>query len=209
LRLGVFGGTFDPPHYGHLAAGQEVRHRLALEQVLLVPARQNPLKAAIPGASAEQRVRMLELAVADDSGFAVSRADLDRPAPSYTVDLLAHLERGHPGAELLFLVGADALRDLPAWREPDEIVRRWRLVTFPRAGAPPPSLAELEARLPAVRNRVILCDVPGVAITSRDVRARVAAGAPIRYLVPESVRAHVEREGLYRPSLSGAGGPGA
>jgi nicotinate-nucleotide adenylyltransferase len=209
LKLGVFGGTFDPPHYGHLAAGQEVRHRLGLERVLLVPARRNPLKAAIPGASAEERVRMLELAVADDPGFAVSRADLDRPAPSYTVDLLAQLERENPGAELLFLVGADALRDLPAWRAPDELLRRWLLVTFPRAGSPSPSLTELEARLPAIRERVIVCDVPGVAISSRDLRARVAAGAPIRYLVPEAVRAYVEREGLYRPPRSAGAGPGA
>ena len=125
MRLGVFGGTFDPPHYGHLAAAQEVRHRLGLERVLLVPARQNPLKAGVPGASAEQRVRMLELAIADDPGLSLSRADLDRPGPSYTVDLLALLERECPGAELLFLVGADALRELPSWHRPGEILRRW------------------------------------------------------------------------------------
>src|SRR5688572_14390095 len=108
LRLGVLGGTFDPPHLGHLATGQEVACRLGLDRVLLVPARQNPLKSAVPSATAEQRLRMLELAVADDPLFQVSAADLDRPGPSYTIDLLEYLEHKFLSAELLFLVGADA-----------------------------------------------------------------------------------------------------
>jgi len=197
-RIGVFGGTFDPPHYGHLAAAQEVRYRLGLERVLFAPARQNPLKTGLPGASAVERARMLELAVADEPGFALSRADLDRPGPSYTVDLLALLEQEYPEAELLFLVGADALRELASWHRPAEMLRRWRLVTFPRPGSPPPDLAALEARLPEARGRVSVCQVPGVAIASRELRARVAAGAPIRYLVPEAVRLYVEQAGLYR-----------
>jgi nicotinate-nucleotide adenylyltransferase len=198
--LGIFGGTFDPPHYGHLAAAQEIGYALELDRVLLVPAQQNPLKAGGPGASAEQRVRMLELALADDPRLVVSRLDVDRPPPSYTVDLLAALQDLYPDSELLFLVGADALRELPAWRQPGEILRRWRLVTFTRAGFPPPDLSELENHLPGAAQRIEVREVPGVAVSSRDLRARVANGHPIRYLLPESVRHYVEQEGLYLSS---------
>jgi nicotinate-nucleotide adenylyltransferase len=199
-RIGVFGGTFDPPHLGHLAAGQEIYHLLGLEQVLLVPARRNPLKASGPGASVEQRLRMVELAIGDDPRFALSRADADRPGPSYTVDLLAELQARLPGAELLFLVGSDALRDLPEWRDPETILRRWRLVTFTRQGFPAPDLATLETRLPGAAERITVVPVPGVAVSSRDLRRRVAAGLPIRYLVPDPVWRYVEAEGLYRHS---------
>jgi nicotinate-nucleotide adenylyltransferase len=196
-RLGVLGGTFDPPHYGHLAAAQEIGHALELDRVVLVPAQQNPLKRGTPVGSAEQRVQMLELAVADNPRLAVSRADVDRPGPSYTVDLLAQLQEQHPKSELLFLVGADALRELPAWRQPEEILRRWRLVSFTRAGYPPPDLAELDRHLRGAAQRITVCEVPGVAVSSRDLRARVAAGRPIRYLLPEAVRLYLEQEGLY------------
>ncbi len=198
-RLGVLGGSFDPPHFGHLAAAQEVGHRLGLQQVLFVPARQNPLKTDAPSGSAEQRVRMVELAVEGDPRFTVSRADVDRPAPSYTVDLLTLLQAQHTDAELYFLVGADALRDLASWRQPQEIVRRWRLATFPRAGHPAPDLDRLAASVPGLAARLELVPVPGVDISSRDLRARVAAGDPIRYLVPDAVRRFIEREALYRP----------
>src|SRR5947207_7426592 len=124
-RLGLLGGTFDPPHYGHLVAAQEVAWRLYLDRVLFLPARQNPLKKGERSSSAEDRCRMVQLAIQDNATFELSRLDLDRPPPSYTADLLRALHT--PEVELYFVVGADILPELPRWREPTEILRLARL----------------------------------------------------------------------------------
>ena len=198
-RIGLLGGTFDPPHYGHLLAAQEAAWRLGLDRVLFLPARRNPLKRDELPAPAEDRVRMVELAIAGNPAFALSRADLDRPPPSYTVDLLWALRRALPSdAELLFLVGADILPELPAWHAPAEVLRLARLVVVARPGAPPPDVAALERALPAARGRVIALATPGVDISSTEIRARVHAGRPIRYLTPEPVTAYILERTLYR-----------
>jgi nicotinate-nucleotide adenylyltransferase len=197
-RLGLLGGTFDPPHIGHLLAAQEAACQLQLERVLFLPARQNPLKEGEAVSPAEARCRMVELAIADNPLFALSRADLDRPPPSYTVDLLRVLSARQPGAELFFLVGADILPELPRWHAPEELLELAVLVAINRPGAPSPSVADLEQSLPGAARRVVLLQVPGVAISATDLRARVRAGRPIRYLTPAPVAAYIHARGLYR-----------
>jgi nicotinate-nucleotide adenylyltransferase len=192
-RVGLVGGTFDPPHYGHLVAAQEVGWRLGLDRVLFLPARQNPLKRGAPSSSAEDRCEMVRLAIAENPLLELSRLDMDRPPPSYTVDLLRLLHT--PENELFFVSGADILPELPRWRAPDEILRLARLVVVNRPGAPPPDLDGLP---PGVRERVDFVPIPGVAIAARDIRARVQAGQPIRYLTPPTVERYIFDHGLYR-----------
>jgi nicotinate-nucleotide adenylyltransferase len=196
-RLGLLGGTFDPPHYGHLVAAQEVAWRLRLDRVLFLPAHQNPLKRGQASSPAEDRCQMVQLAIDDNPVFELSRLDLDRPPPSYTADLLRALHR--PTVQLYFVVGADILPELPRWREPEEILRLARLVVVHRPGAPRP---RLEALPPPGRERAYIVDVPGVAIASRELRQRVRSGQPIRYLTPPAVERYIAEHHLYtRPTV--------
>jgi nicotinate-nucleotide adenylyltransferase len=198
VRLGLLGGTFDPPHYGHLVAAQEAACQLDLQRVLFLPARQNPLKRGEDVSSAEDRCQMVSLAISGNPLFQLSRADLDRPSPSYTVDLLRALRAEWPSAELFFLVGADILPELPRWHAPSTVLELATLVAINRPGAPEPSLTALEAALPTAAERVLLLQVPGTAISATDLRARVRSGAPIRYLTPPAVERYIEHHGLYR-----------
>ena len=195
-RLGLFGGTFDPPHYGHLVAAQEVAWRLQLDSVLFLPARQNPLKKGEPSSSAEQRCEMVRLAIEGNPSFELSRLDLDRPPPSYTADLLRLLQA--PDRELFFVVGADILPELPRWREPDEILRLTQLAVVNRPGAPAVSAA-LESLPQRARERVTLVEIPGVAISASQLRERARATMPLRYLTPPAVERYIAEHRLYQP----------
>jgi nicotinate-nucleotide adenylyltransferase len=197
-RLGLLGGTFDPPHYGHLLAAQEVAWRLHLECVLFLPARQNPLKQGAPSTEAEDRCEMVARAIADNPRFTLSRLDVDRPPPSYTADLLHHLHAAD--RELFFLVGADILPELPRWRAPEEVLRLARLVVLNRPGSPLPNLDALEAALPGARARADIVRIPGVDISAGELRARVRSGQPIRYLTPPAVADYIREKGLYLPA---------
>ena len=194
-RLGLLGGTFDPPHYGHLIATQEVAWRLHLDRVLFLPARQNPLKRGETSSAAEDRCEMVALAIGDDPRFELSRLDLDRPPPSYSADLLRAL--ASPERELFFIVGADIVPELPKWREPEEILRLARLVVVNRPGAPEPDLERLMQSFPAASGRVDCVRIPGVDLSSTEIRQRVRAGAPIRYLTPPAVERYIESRQLY------------
>ena len=189
MRLGVFGGAFDPPHLGHLVAASEVAAALALDRVVWVPAALHPFKRGQVGAPPAVRLEMVRAAVAGDPRFAADGVELERAGPSYTVDTLRELQARHPGAELFFLTGADNLRELHLWHRPDEVVRLARLVVVSRGGEGVPP----DARYPAQAVRVTRVD-----LSSTEVRRRVGAGETIRYLVPEAVAALIERHGLYR-----------
>jgi nicotinate-nucleotide adenylyltransferase len=195
-RLGLLGGTFDPPHYGHLIAAQEALWQLELERVLFLPARQNPLKRDEPATDAETRCAMVQCAIQDEARFELSRLDVDRPGPSFTVDVLRALAA--PDRELFFLVGADILPELPRWHAPLEILELATLVVVNRPGAPPPDPSVLEQRLPGASARVTVLDIPGVEISSSDLRARVSAGRPIRYLTTVGVERFIAEQRLYR-----------
>jgi nicotinate-nucleotide adenylyltransferase len=185
VRIGVFGGTFDPVHVGHLAIAHAALESVPLDRVLFVPARRSPLKERGPVATEADRLAMLELAVAGEPRFAVSRAELDREGPSYTVDTLA----GLAGSDELFLIlGSDAIADLPRWKDPERIAQLATLVVADRPGAP-----ERIGDAP-----IVTFDAPRLDISSRELRARAARGLSLRYLVPDPAWKHIEARGLYR-----------
>jgi nicotinate-nucleotide adenylyltransferase len=196
-RLGILGGTFDPPHIAHLALAEQGRVQLGLAKVVFCPAGQQPLKAGQPVTPAPHRLRMVELAIAGHPDFILSRVDVDRPGPHYTADTLAMLRREYPDPELYFLMGADSLRDLLKWREPQRIVAQAYLAVARRPGVAP-DLAELEAALPGVRERIVWIDAPWLDVAARDIRRRVRNGLPIRYLVPLTIQAYIEQNKLYQ-----------
>jgi nicotinate-nucleotide adenylyltransferase len=189
-RLGVFGGTFDPPHLGHLLLAECARETLGLDRVIFVPARVPPHRAPKRPAPADVRVRLLRAALRG-TGFEVSTLELSRPGPSYTVDTLDLVHARHPDARLWLLVGADSLLDLPRWREPARILERARLAVAARPGF---RAARVGA---AVSRRVDWLPNAPVDISSRDLRKRVAQGRSIRFLVPAAVERLVTRLGLY------------
>jgi nicotinate-nucleotide adenylyltransferase len=197
LRVGLLGGSFDPPHIGHLILAEEARDQLGLDRVLFAPAGQQPLKQGQKVTAVEDRVRMTELAIAGNTSFGLSRGDVDRRGPHFTVDLIAIIAAQlQPDAELYFLMGFDSLRDLPKWREPEKLIRIARLVALTRPDAPI-DWAALETAVPGVRERVRLLDMPELEIASRDLRERVRTGRSIRYMVTDAVRMYIEERGLY------------
>jgi len=197
LRLGVFGGTFDPPHLGHLILAEAARDQLRLDRVLWVVAGQSPLKLDRQLSPAETRAAMVQAAIADNPTFALSRVDLDRPGPHYTADTLALLGAEFPGAALFFVMGEDSLRDLPRWWSPQEIMARAWLAVAQRPGNGTAELADLEARLPGVGARVLWVQAPKLEIASSDIQRRIRAGQTTRYMLPNEVLRVIESNGLY------------
>ena len=197
VRLGLFGGTFDPPHVGHLVTAVNVRHELGLDRVLLEVANRPWQKEGARAISAaEDRYAMVAAAVAGVSGLEASRLEIDRGGVSYTADTLAELGRRHPDAELFTIVGSDAAAGLLTWERYDEVARRSRLVVVERPGAS----RELPGEVSWIR--VV---VPHLEVSSTDLRARVVDGRPLDYLVPEDVLAEIRRRGLYAPAAAPAG----
>lgn len=197
--LGVLGGTFDPIHHGHLAIAEEAREGLGLEQVLFVPAAIPPHRATPPGATSEHRARMVELAVADNSAFALSRIELDRAGPSYTVDTLRALVTSRPGLpEPTFILSEEALVGLPDWRDPLGVLGLARLAVVPRAGSDSLGPAWAAATFPGHESRFRWLAGPLLPVSGSVVRARAAAGRSVRYLVPEAVARYIGDHGLYR-----------
>ncbi len=199
-RVGILGGTFDPIHLGHLLIAEECWDQLQLTEVLFVPAGQPPHKRGVAISSVADRLAMVERAIADNPHFRLSRADVDRPGPSYSVDTLARIQAEEgPDALLFFIVGKDSLIDLPTWREPERLIQMGQIVAVNRPGYPPIDLTRLDALIPGARERITLVEGPGIAVSASEIRRRVAAGRSIRYLVPESVRRYVEERSLYVP----------
>lgn len=193
----MIGGTFDPPHYGHLVLAENGRAQLDLDGVLFVPAAQPPHKPEQPITEARHRVAMVEAAIADNESFALSRVDLDRPGPHYTVDMLGILNETYPGARLFFLMGGDSLAEFLSWRDPAGIVEQAHLAVMQRPGWEA-DLASLEEALPDIRERLAWLDAPHLQISGTDLRRRLREGLPIRYLVPPRVHDYVREHALYR-----------
>ena len=200
MNIGVLGGTFDPVHNGHLIVAEQVRAQLELAEVLFVPAGQPWLKGDSPILSAEHRLQMVRLAIADEPCFKTSTMEIDRPGPSYTVDTIAELQAQlGAGDELFFIFGWDSLAQLPQWREPSRLIEMCRLVAVPRPGYPLPDLNSLEALIPGLSQRVIVRHKPKVDISATEIRDRVARGLSIRHLVPEAVDKYIRQHRLYLP----------
>ncbi|MGI9252271.1 MAG: nicotinate-nucleotide adenylyltransferase [Thermomicrobiales bacterium] len=196
-RIGIFGGTFDPVHVGHLIVAADLLQALSLDRVLFVPAGRPPHKDTSIISDDQDRLEMLHLAIDDNPMFQVSTIDLERDGPSYTADLLELLAGGHPNAQLVFLLGEDSLRDLPTWHDPNRIVRQAELGVARRPGVKLDLASVLDA-VPAACGRITLVDSPLIGISSTDLRARVARGAPVAYQVPEQVERYIRHSGLYR-----------
>lgn len=219
MRLGVFGGTFNPIHFGHLRAAEEARQRVGLERVVFVPAASPPLKSGdVDLADVGHRLRMTAIAVATNIFFEVSDIECRRPEKSYTVETARALRREYPGAEIFFILGIDAFMELPLWREPDELVR---LIDFIIIGRPAVRFADLRespyieaapedlsaldrgetdmltAPLGGGRSAVLL-GTPLLEISSTDIRARVREGRSIKYLLPGRVESFIMTHGLYK-----------
>lgn len=206
-RLGIFGGTFDPIHLGHLIIAQEAAHHLRLDRVLFVPTGQPPHKRDV--ATPAQRGAMVALAIADEPRFALCAVELDRPGPSYTADTIARLRADYPTAFLALLLGGDMVYDLVNWRDPAAIAGGVDCITAvarPGFTLDPVRLADLERQIPAARGRVSTVAAPLVAISATLIRRRVAAGEPVRYLIPDSVAAYIAAHGLYGGSHDMNGG---
>jgi nicotinate-nucleotide adenylyltransferase len=196
-RLGILGGSFDPPHVGHLAAAREVAEVLELERVLLVPAARSPHKLGEGDAPAPDalRLRMLEAAVAGDPLLGVSDLELRRGGVSYTVDTVRELADRAPESRLFLLLGADQWERFSDWRKPHEIARRATLVVMTRAGEG--AAAAAGAHGSSLPGEVLEVSVPRIDLSSSDIRARVSGGRSIRYLVPDEVRRIIEDAKLY------------
>jgi nicotinate-nucleotide adenylyltransferase len=200
MRIGVFGGTFDPVHYGHLLLAEQCREQGRLDQVWFVPAPRPPHKVEQPLTRFEQRVEMLALAVAGNPAFVINEVEKDRAGPSYTVDTLAEFRRRHPGDESFLLVGSDTLRDLPHWHDPAGVLRNAGLLVVVRPNHPVLDADELRtsARVPDdVPLRMEIVEMPLVDISSRDLRRRVVLGRSIRYFLPRAVEAYIRDKQIY------------
>ena len=199
MRIGLLGGTFNPPHLGHLVCAQDAWAQLGLDRVLLVPVHTPPHKAAVDDPGAAVRVALCEAAVAGDERLGVSRAEVDVPGRSYTVDTLNRLHDARPEDQLTFIVGGDMAASLPQWREPRAILELCTIGAAARDGVGRDEVLErLDRELPGASDRIRFFDMPRIDISSTLIRRRVAAGEPVRYLVPDAVAASIEREGLYR-----------
>ena len=198
LRLGVMGGTFDPIHHGHLVAASEVAHRYGLDEVVFVPTGQPWQKADRIVTPAEARYLMTVIATADDPRFTVSRVDIDRGGPTYTNDTLRDLAALNPDSELYFITGADALASILTWQDWEEVFGLAKFIGVSRPGyeLTDSHITEAVDQLPD--DAIRLVEVPALAISSTDCRARAADGRPIWYLVPDGVVQYVNKRGLYR-----------
>jgi nicotinate-nucleotide adenylyltransferase len=197
-RLGVYGGSFDPVHLGHLLLAEVCREACTLDRVLFVPCGQSPHKPRGAAASGQQRVEMLELAVAGNSHFGVSRIEIDRSGPSFTVETLRQLRAEQPHAELFFLMGADSLVDLPLWREPHEILELATVVAVNRGGQACVSRDDLESKLgPIVRERLQFVTMPAIELSATDLRDRAQSHRSLRFRIPRAVEEYIRQHQLY------------
>jgi nicotinate-nucleotide adenylyltransferase len=188
MRVALYGGTFDPIHHGHLILAREAKERLALDRVVFIPAARSPFKPSVESTPGSSRLEMIRAAIKGEDGFEADGLELERGGTSYTIDTVLHAESRWPGAELYWFIGRDHMRELPRWRRFEELRERVRFVVFSRGA----SIDENE-RGPGFSHIT-----RQVEISATDIRARVAHGDSIRYLVPEAVCELIQRHGLYR-----------
>ncbi|MGZ4224141.1 MAG: nicotinate-nucleotide adenylyltransferase [Solirubrobacteraceae bacterium] len=198
MRIGILGGTFNPPHLGHLVAAQEAHRELGLDRVLLVPAGTPPHKPVDDEPGAKHRLELCRLAISDDARFAVSDLELRRDGPSYTVDTLKVLSTRAPSDELFLILGGDIAAGLPKWHEPERVLELATVAIAKRRGTAKSTVDEALAQLRG-GERARFFQMPRIGISSTMVRRRVRAGQPIRYFVPDGVMHYIETHGLYRP----------
>jgi nicotinate-nucleotide adenylyltransferase len=197
-RIGIFGGTFDPPHIGHLVLAAESHNQLNLDRLLWVLTPQPPHKLDLQLSPLEQRLEMLKLAIADDPGFEVSDVEVSRPGPHYALETVNILKEQNPGCELVYLMGGDSLGELASWRRVDELVRalHWIAVMHrPNEGL---NLDRLEKSIKGVKHKILFVNGPRLEISSSDIQKRIASGRPCRYFLLPPVYKYIQEHGLYQ-----------
>lgn len=192
MDVGLFGGTFNPPHLAHLVIAEVVRDQFGLDEVLWMPSRNPPHKDDDDVAPAACRLAMTRLTVQDNPSFRASKMEMERDGPSYTVETLRQLQKCHPSASFSLIIGGDSLRTFDEWHRGNEIIERAPLIVYDR-----PHAGESEECLPP-QDRVHFVDAPMIDISSTDIRARCRKGQSIRYMVPEPVRTYIRKHGIYR-----------
>jgi nicotinate-nucleotide adenylyltransferase len=200
MRIGVFGGTFDPVHLGHLIVAEQCREQARLDQVLFIPAARPPHKQERELTPFAQRVEMLSLAIAGQAAFGIDELEKDRPGPSYTVDTLQQIKARHADADLCLLLGADTLHDLPHWYQPARVAEFVELLVVPRSDWVVLSPEDLRKSLRLAADvplRMQMIHLPTIGIASRDLRRRAAEGRSLRYFVPRAVEAYIQDKRLY------------
>jgi nicotinate-nucleotide adenylyltransferase len=196
LRVGILGGAFNPPHIGHLVCAQEAFVQLELDRVVFVPVRQAPHRELQGDPGPETRLEMVELAIADDARFAASRIEIEREGPSYTVDTLRGLRAAAPDDEFLLILGGDQAAALLEWHQPKEVLELAQVAVVERTNWSRNAIGIKVGRLKGAE-RIRYLDMPIIQVSSSSIRRRVAAGQPIRYLVPDRVANHIGAAGLY------------
>lgn len=201
MRIGILGGTFNPPHIGHLVLAQEAHAQLGLDRVVFMPVFQPPHKPLHDDPGPEARLELCELATAKDERLAVSRLEIDRGGPSYTVDTLRTIHDRSPGDDLTFIVGGDVAQGLPTWREPEAVLELATIAVAEREEIRRRDITEQVGRLRGA-DRLVFFEFPRMDISSSSLRRRVREGRPIRYLVPDDVVRVIGARGYYRPKVS-------
>ncbi|HEX2221179.1 MAG TPA: nicotinate-nucleotide adenylyltransferase [Candidatus Limnocylindria bacterium] len=199
-RVGVLGGTFDPPHVGHLWLAALAADELSLDRVLFMPAGRPPHKRRRSISSTTDRLLMTRLAIAGEPRFELCPIEIERRGPSFTVDSIAELRRAYPDAHLFLVMAADSLVQIDTWREPDRLLTLAEWAVGPRPGAVLPGRDALRRRFGAAASKIHLLSGPALELSASSIRRRVAAGRTIRYLVPRAVEEHITERGLYRRS---------
>jgi nicotinate-nucleotide adenylyltransferase len=197
-RIGILGGTFDPPHIGHLWLAALAADQLSLDRVLFMPASRPPHKRDRRTSTITDRLLMTRLAIAGNAGFEMSTIEVNRPGPSFTIDSVEELLRAYEGARLFLLMAADSLAQIDTWREPDRLLSLLEWAVAPRPGSDAPEASSLRRRFGTAASRIHLLEGPALDVSATEIRRRVAAGQTIRYLVPQAVEEMILDKGLYR-----------
>lgn len=197
-RIGLFGGTFDPPHLGHLILASEAQTQLELTRLLWILTPDPPHKQDQVITPTEHRLAMVKLAIQDNPNFELSRVELDRPGPHFTLDTVHIIAEQNPDAEIVPIIGGDSLRDLPTWHEPKELLYACHWVGVMRRPSDEANLEALEHELPGISSKVHYVDAPLLEIASRDIRSRIALGESVRYYLPQPVYEYIEEHHLYK-----------
>lgn len=197
-RIGIFGGTFDPPHVGHLILASEAHAQLHLTRLLWILTSIPPHKLDQPISSLEDRLAMLKLTLSDEPDFELSRVDMNRPGPHYTLDTLKLLARENPNADLIPLIGGDSLRDLPTWHRPADLIAACHQIGVMRRPGDSIELSALEKQIPGIAAKVRFIDAPLLEIASHEIRQRASEGLPFRYYLLPSVYNYIVEHRLYR-----------
>ncbi len=198
MRIGIFGGTFDPPHVGHLILAEECRTQLALDRLLWVVTDNPPHKRYVQVSPIETRVDLVKIAIQGNPAFQISRVDIDRPGPHFAIDTVNILKQENPGSEMYYLMGGDSLHDLPTWNKPVEFIQTCDGIGVMRRHADQVDLDSLEGVLPGIKEKVRIIEAPILEISSKQIRQRISENKGYRYYLRDAVFAVISEMGMYK-----------